>query len=71
MQIDNRICIGCGYCALACGYEARVPNRAEPHAYRAPHDFTPTEKIGYFQEARSCGAWKGCDREVHFLPPPN
>jgi molybdopterin-containing oxidoreductase family iron-sulfur binding subunit len=47
--IDPERCVGCGYCAMACPYEARVLNRETPRPYHPSYDFTPFEKIGYFQ----------------------
>jgi molybdopterin-containing oxidoreductase family iron-sulfur binding subunit len=50
VQIDNNVCIGCGYCALSCPYDARALARTDPQPYHPAFGFTPTEKIGYFQK---------------------
>ena len=64
--IDNDRCVGCGYCAMACPYEARVLNRDAPRPYHAPHDFTPFEKIGYFQRLGAVEHGKGVIEKCTF-----
>ena len=64
--IDNDRCVGCGYCAMACPYEARVLNRDAPRPYHAPHDFTPFEKVGYFQRLGAVEHGKGVIEKCTF-----
>jgi Fe-S-cluster-containing dehydrogenase component len=63
VMVNNDQCIGCGYCAWACPYDARVLTRTEPAAYHPAHGYTPFEKVGYLQHH------KGLIEKCHFCAP--
>ena len=46
--------------------QARVLNRDAPRPYHAPHDFTPFEKIGYFQRLGAVEHGKGVIEKCTF-----
>lgn len=50
--VEEEKCIGCRYCIMACPYEARSYNAAEPEPYHAGQGLTPYEQAGYGQHVR-------------------
>ncbi|MCL6500207.1 MAG: 4Fe-4S dicluster domain-containing protein, partial [Firmicutes bacterium] len=50
--VEETRCIGCRYCIMACPYDARSYNVAEPEPYHAGHGLTPYEQVGYGSHVR-------------------
>ena len=65
VAIDDEQCIGCGYCAWACPYEARELIRTTPRAYHPAHGYTPFEARGYIQHRK--GKIEKCNFCAHRL----
>jgi dimethyl sulfoxide reductase iron-sulfur subunit len=61
--VEQSRCIGCGYCAWACPYNARELTRSDPVPYHPVHGYTPVEERGYLQHA------KGVIEKCHFCAP--
>jgi molybdopterin-containing oxidoreductase family iron-sulfur binding subunit len=49
VTVDGEKCIGCRYCMVACGYDARSFNYAPPQGYHPEKGLTEYEKLRYVE----------------------
>jgi Fe-S-cluster-containing dehydrogenase component len=63
--INDRLCIACRYCIMACPYEARSYNSTRPQPYYAGETITEPEQMG--MQAHPKGSIEKCTFCVHRL----